>query len=72
MSIVLLEKSDVDFEKNKKRLDKSQIFVYTTRINRGERGVAEQMHLQRAAGGVIAAGQNREWTFEGEPNPRGQ
>ena len=30
------------------------------------------MLFQRAAGGAIAAGQNREWTFEGEPNPIGR
>ena len=51
-----------------KLLTKRKMSFILLSVNRRERVVAEQMRFQRAAGGGIAAGQNREWAFEGEPN----
>ena len=51
-----------------KHLTKRENSFILLNVNRRERIVAEQMRFQRAAGGGIAAGQNREWAFEGEPN----
>ena len=73
MRVFAVKTIDIDlFVKNKeifaKPLTKSKMSFILLIVNRRERVVAEQMRFQRAAGGGIAAGQNREWTFEGEPN----